>query len=202
MKHSAALAALVVTSLSLVALPALAQDQAATPAVHKAERGVHRMITRDAGPGRGAGILGLVCSDRGAEALEVALVRLSHSVDLTAEQQPLFDAFKTKALTTQTSFADACKAALPDTAADSKPDMLERLKSRLAVEQARLTAMTAILPDFETFYASLTDAQKADLVPRGMGLRDGGPGGRMGRGHGDDRDAPGRSLRMPAPGRS
>ncbi len=110
--------------------------------------------------------LGLVCSDRGAEALEIAFVRLSHRLDLAGEQQPLFDALRTKALTTQTSFADDCKAALPDRSAGTRPDLLDRLKSTLAIEEARLTALNAVLPEFEAFYGSLTDAQKDDLLPR------------------------------------
>jgi hypothetical protein len=203
-KHSAALAALVVTSLSLVALPTFAQDTTTTtPAVQKADRQIHRMVYRDAGPGpRAGGILGLVCSDHGAEALEIAFVHWSHALELTAEQQPLFDALKTNALTTQTSFADQCQAAMPDRTADAKPDLLEVLKARLAIEEAKLTAMNDLLPDFEAFYASLTDAQKADLMPRGFGHDDNGPGDRMGRGDGHDRGGPGRMFRMPAPGRS
>jgi hypothetical protein len=199
-KHSVTLAALVAASLSLVALPSLAQDT--TAAVQKADRQIHRMVNRDAGPGRGAGgILGLVCSDNGAEALEIAFVRWSHALELTAEQQPLFDALKAKALTSQTSFADQCQAARPDRSADAKPDLLEGLKARLAIEEARLTAMNALLPDFEAFYGSLTDAQKAKLMPR-LDRQGNGHGDRMGRGGGQDRGGPGRMLRMPAPGRS
>ena len=194
MKHPLALAALVVTTVGLTALPVVAQDQT-TPVAKRSDREVHRTINRDMGPGRGAGILGLVCSDRGAEALEIAFVRWSHSLELTTEQQPLFDALKTKALTTQTGFADECQAAMPDRTADAKPDLLDSLKARLAVEEAKLTAMNEILPDFEAFYGSLTDEQKASLMPGGD------RGDRMGRGFGADRDAPGRIHRMPAPGR-
>lgn len=195
MKHSIALAALVATSMSVVALPTLAQDTT-TPVAHKHDRQVHRMIHRDAGPGRGPGsVLGVICSPRGAEALEIAFVRWSHALELTAEQQPLFDTLKTKALTTQTSFADECQAAMPERTADARPDLLEHLKARLSLQQAELTAMNAILPDFEAFYASLTTAQKDGLMPRGFGPRDDGAGDRMGRGGHD------RPLRMPAPGR-
>lgn len=200
MKHSVALAALVVTSISLMALPIAAQDQT-VPVAQKADREIHRTVMRDGGMGRGGGFLGLVCSDRGAEALEIAFVRLSHRLELTAEQQPLFDTLKTKALTTQTSFADQCQAAMPDRSADARPDLLEGLKARLAVEEAQLTAMNAILPDFEAFYASLTDAQKADMLPPRMGMDGNGPGDRMGRGDHDGRNAPGRNFRLPAPGR-
>jgi hypothetical protein len=195
-KHSVALAALVATTIGFAAaVPAIAQDQAA-PIAAKADRQIHRMVIRDGGMGRGgAGILGLVCSDRGAEALEISFVRLSHRLDLTAEQTKLFDAFKTNALTTQTSFADACKAAMPDRTADAKPDLLERLKAGIAVDEARLTALNAVLPDFEAFYSSLTDEQKASLMP----WHDRGDDRGMGRG--DDRGGPGRMLRLPAPGR-
>lgn len=192
MKHAIALAALVVTSVGLTALPSVAQDQT-TPVAKKSDREVHRTIIRDGGMG-GPGILGLVCSPDGAEGLEVAFVRLSHRLDLTDEQKALFDTFKANALTTQTSFADDCEAALPDRTADTRPDLLERLKSGLAVQEARLTAMNAILPDFEAFYGSLTDAQKADLMPPRMILRDSGRDDRDGRG-GD------RHFRLPAPGR-
>lgn len=202
MKHTVALAALVVTSIGLTALPVYAQDTGA--AVQPVAREVHRNIVREAGPGRGAGmggILGLVCSDRGAEALEVAFVRLSHRIELTDAQQPLFDALKTKALTTQTSFADDCQAAMSDRTADAKPDLLEGLKARLAVEEAKLTAMNVLLPDFEAFYTSLTDEQKASLFPmRGDGPGD-RQGDRFGRGDQDDRNGPGRNHRLPAPGR-
>jgi hypothetical protein len=198
-KHSIALAALVVTSISLGALPTIAQDQT-TPVAQKSDREIHRTF-RDAGPGRGGlmggGILGLVCAPQGAEALEIAFVRLSHNLELTDEQTALFDTFKTKALTTQTSFADECQAALPDRTADTRPDLLERLKSGLALEEARLTAMNAVLPDFEAFYGSLTEEQKADLMP----LRGNDRGDRFGRGDGDDRGGQGRYLRGPAPGR-
>ncbi len=203
MKHSIVLAALIATSLGGAALPAVAQD--AGPVAVKADRQVHRLM-RNNGMGPGAGILGIVCSDRGAEALEIAFVRMSHRLELTAEQQPLFDTFKATALTTQTSFADECAAAKPDqAAADTAPDILERLKSSLAVEQARLDAMTAVLPDFEAFYASLTDEQKAQLLPhRGFMMRLDDRGGADRDAPGRDapgRDAPDRSTRAPAPGR-
>ena len=65
-------------------------------------------------------------------------------------------------------------------------------EARLKLEEARVAALTAVLPDFEAFYASLTDQQKADLMPRmGRGDREDGPG----------RDGMGRHMRLPAPGR-
>jgi hypothetical protein len=195
-KHTTALAALVIAAVSLASLPVVAQET--TPTANRGDREVHRTFIREDGGARGgAGILALVCSPRGAEALEVAFVRLSHRLDLTDTQQPLFDALKSKALTTQTGFADDCTAALPDRTAAEKPDMLERFKAGLAIEEARLAALTAVLPDFEAFYASLTDEQKTSLQPRRM-MRDRGMDDRGPR---PDRDAPGRMQRLPAPGR-
>jgi hypothetical protein len=201
-KHAIAIAALVATTVGTIALPVVAQDT--TQAVsRKADREIHRMMPRGA---RGS-VVSLVCSERGAEALEIAFVRLSHRIELTAEQQALFDTLRTDALTAQTAFADSCAAAWP--AADTgAPDLIARFKARLEIEQARLDAMTKLLPDLEAFYASLTDAQKAELLPQRGGFHR-GPGagaapapdrnapGRDAPG----RDAPGRTDRAPAPGR-
>src|SRR5688500_2240400 len=51
------------------------------------------------GPGNQGGLLALVCSDRGAERTEIGFVRLAHRLDITAEQQTLFDDLKSSALT-------------------------------------------------------------------------------------------------------
>ena len=204
MKTSLAIVALVATTIGLgTALPAFAQaaptppaapsatapaDQNAPHGMRQGGMGQHRI----AGPGRGmgpAGLLMLACSDKGAEALEIALVRMSHRLDLTADQQALFDAFRTKALTTETSFADTCKTSRPDRTADVKPDALARLKAGLAVDQARLTAMTDVLPDFEALFNSLSDKQKANLLPhRDWGMGHGA--GRFGDHGGKDRGGP------------
>jgi hypothetical protein len=211
MKTSLAIVALVATSIGLgTALPAFAQTAPAAPpaapaaaapadqdAPHRMMHrgmGQHRMVGPNRGMARGMGpaaLFQLACSDKGSEALEIALVRMSHRLDLTADQQALFDTFRTKALTTETSFADSCKASRPDRTADAKPDALTRLKSRLTIEQARLAAMNEVLPDFEALFNSLSDKQKADLLPhRGWG---------MGRGWGHDRGGMNRDATPPAP---
>jgi hypothetical protein len=192
MKSSHAIAALVATTLALGgALPAFAEGATTPTAMHWWNSGPRHMQPmgpgHNMGPGRGMagpmGLLRLACSDRGAEALEISLVRLSHRLNLTSEQQPLFDAFRTRALTTETSFADACKASRPDHG-NNRPDMLARLKSTLAIDQARLTALNDVLPDFEALYNSLSDQQKQALLPRrgfGIGM---GPGRWHGHGQG------------------
>ena len=212
MKSTLALAALVAASMGLSALPAAAQTTAPAPSAPPAaaEAAVPAPVAargKDHGRGdmrplRGRGemgpgsILDLACSDKGAEALELALVRLDHKFDLSADQQKLFDTFRTTALTTQTSFADSCKAAKPATTADAKPDFLARIKSRLAIDSAKLTALNEVLPSFEAFYNSLDATQKAELMPRrGMMMMQHNGRGDAGRG-----DA-GRMPRPPAPGR-
>jgi hypothetical protein len=122
------------------------------------------------------------CAPQAAERMETRLGRVSERLDLTADQLPLFDAFRTSALTAQTSFADAC-ATLP-AGPEASTDLIQRLEQRLEVDGARLTAMTELLPQFKAFYESLTDAQKAELMPmrgerqgmmQGKGHRHGGP---------------------------
>ncbi len=199
MKTSIAVAAFVAAAIGIGAvLPVLAQDTPApTPVASKSDRGPGPMGKMgkmdDRGPGRG-GLLMLGCAPDAAERLDVTFVRIQHRLDLTVDQQKLFDAFRTKALTSQTSFANACKTAMP-AVNDAKPDLLAQIKSGMTIDQARLTAMTAVLPDFEAFYASLTDAQKAKLLPhQGMG-KGFGKGGMDGGRH----DQRGGMDRQPAP---
>lgn len=130
-------------------------------------RNFHRIPMARAGMGPmgpGAGLVNLACSPRGAEALEIAFVRLSYRLDLTDTQQPLFDDLKTAALDAQKNFADTCKAARSD--ATAKADPLAAYKARIAVESAHLDALNSVMPKFETFVGSLDDAQKAKLVPQ------------------------------------
>ena len=130
----------------------------------------------------GRGILDLVCSARGAERLEHAFVTISHRVTLTDAQKPAFEALKTTALTAQTDFADTCKAAGDAIRADAKPDPVKALQTRLAVDTARVEALTTVLPKFEDFYKSLTPEQKTALEPArrhegfNQGQRPGKPG--------------------------
>ncbi len=184
MKTPTAIAALIVASIGLAALPALAQDtgSSSTPPP-PASPSAAAPATPDHGPGgrghmrlrgpmagdsasRPFAMLALACSDRGAGALEKMLDRSARRLDLSADQQKLFDAFRTKALTAQTGFADACKAARPDRTAQTRPDLLDRVRAGLAVDQTRLTALNEVFPDFEALYNSLSDQQKRHLVPR------------------------------------
>ena len=115
--------------------------------------------------GRG-GIAGLICSTDGATQLETRLADLATQLKLTTDQQPLFDAYQTAALSAQTSFADTCATAQPAAGTQPvPPDALTVLKDRVTHETAELAALNAVLPSFEALYNSLTDTQKADLMP-------------------------------------
>lgn len=183
MTRTLTLAALVVATLTAgAALPAAAQE-AASPADSSPKREMHmrgpgdhmalrdgrqregQRMMRDQRRG-GGGVVNLVCSPRGADRLEHRLLNLKQRTDPTAEQQALFDDFQAAALIAQTEFADACAASRPDRAAGTDLDMVDRLKTRLAVQQAYLDGMNTVLPAFEAFYDSLSDEQKAGLAPQ------------------------------------
>ncbi len=191
---SMTMAVLIVFIATSAAAPAFAQDQAGPNDHANDDPGRHMHLHGNNGPrgfwmhrdgpgetdmalrggpgGERGGLLGLVCSPEGADRLEHMLLTISQRTDLTTEQQPLFDTLKTAALTAQTDFADACAAALPDRGAEAaRPDLADRLKTRLDIEKAHVEAMAAVVPAFEAFYGSLTDAQKQQLEPRRDGMR-------------------------------
>ena len=124
------------------------------------------------GGGLRGNLLNIACGDRGAEALEIGFIHVQYSVKPTPAQQPLFDALKTSALADQKTFADACKSAMDQKTGDAgKPSILDRLQTRVTIENAKVTALNDVLPKFTAFYNSLTDDQKAKLEPRQGGPR-------------------------------
>jgi hypothetical protein len=187
-------AAMIVATLGLGAMApaALAQDQRpqAGPGAPRLQQDF-RFHDQD-GARRGGmrgGILQLVCNERGAERLEHFFVSISHRLELTAEQTPAFDALKAAALTAQTEFADTCATLLPEPGTTAElPNLVERVETRIKVDEARIAALSDVLPSLEAFYSSLTDEQKQKLdVPAQMrrehfGKRQGdGPGLRPGQ---------------------
>lgn len=172
---SAAIVALVAGTVGFapaaIAQQAPGAGQQVTPGQHqmmvRGTHGNHRFQMHNArGPGGGA-LLNLVCSDEAAERAEIGFVRLSYRLELTPEQQGLFDDLKAAALTAQTEFADQCTApvaATPDAQA-TLPDPVERLTAQIANDTLRVELMQDLLPSLEALYASLTDEQKASLQP-------------------------------------
>ena len=119
---------------------------------------------------RSGALLDLVCADNGAERTELGFVRLSYRLELTPEQKTLFDDLRSSALTAQTKFADQCsKPGAPDaTAANAQPvppTPVERLTAQIGNDTVRLELLQGLLPKLDAFYSSLTDEQKATLMP-------------------------------------
>jgi hypothetical protein len=142
--------------------------------------------------GMHGGMLDFACGDRGAEALEIAFVHINYAVKPTAEQAPLLDALKTTALADQKKVADTCQTAIAGNA--GKATMLDRMQTRLTLDNARVAALTDVLPKFKAFYDSLTDDQKAKLEPPAGfgGPRMGANGGRWNHQNWEHRFGPGR----------
>lgn len=173
------IAALVIATIATGAAPAFAEDQSAGPTAGAAGQmqfqpgpNSGRFMMRHMGReemGLGGGMLAVACSRDGADRLEHMLLTIEQRTDPTAEQQPLYDTLKSSVTKAQSDFAAACAAALPDTADSTSKSLADRLKMRLEVEKAHVEAMTAVIPAFEAFYNSLSDAQKQALEARGDG---------------------------------
>lgn len=202
MKSPLAIAALIAASLTIgAAVPAFSQDassSSALPPPAATDQG-NGPMGNHMGPGgkgphwgrRGGmdgmgrlGMLVLACSDKGSDKLGKVLDRAGKRLQLSDDQQKLFDTFKTQALAAEGTFASTCQSARPQQMAGTHPDMLARMKAGLAIEQARLTALNAVLPDFEALYTSLSDQQKQHLFPHGRHMRPGPDG------NGPDQSAP------------
>jgi hypothetical protein len=118
---------------------------------------VGEMSSRHSGPS------GFLTLDRGPEAVELALVRLSYALELTAEQQPLFDAFETAAIQAATDYA-ATMDAQPDDG--TQPDPSTWLDTQIAVQSARLNALQSIAPSATALFESLSETQLGLLTPQ------------------------------------
>lgn len=189
-----AIVALMTASIGLGAVaPVLAQDAAPTPPPAQSEAGeTPPAPTADRGmrmgPGIGPGMrhgggMDIFDIGRGAEAIEIALVRLSHAIDLTDEQTALMETLKTEALAAAETFETATQDLRPTPPVEGEtpamPDMSERFADRIAIQTAQLEALEAVQPAFTAFFDSLTDTQKTELMPQG-GEGFGGPGKHLG----------------------
>lgn len=149
--------------------------------------------------GGGAFVGNMLDFRRGAEGIEVALVRLSHRITLSAEQQPLFDSFKTAAIAAANDFATARADLRPDTATTTTaPSMSERLDKQITLQKARLKTLETVQPSAKAFFDSLTPEQLTQLSKRSDRAMRGDRDGRRGAG---DYARPGRKgdIQRPAP---
>lgn len=174
-----ALAVALAGTMGVAAVPASFAQDTTKPAAPQAQvkqpgqdmqrvqhwRAHHGRVNPDRGGG--PGLLDLITSPRGSEGLDVAFVRLSHRITLTDAQKPLFDDFKTTAMTAQKTYADAVEAAVKAAAPEGQHvDLVTGVKTRLAVDEARLQALNSVMPKLEAFVNSLTDTQKAALTAK------------------------------------
>jgi len=207
-----AIVALLTASVGLTAIaPVWAQETTspaqieAQPAIdNPAEPGQRGFRPFNHGPRRNGDFGNVLNVERGAENVEVALVRLGYRLDLTSEQQALLDALKTSAIAAARDFAGAAEnlRPTPPSAGETPamPDISTRLENRIALEKARLAALEAVQPAAEAFFDSLTEAQQAQLAPRrpDQGWQHGRPGQHHGFGqHGPRHGGP---AGQPAPG--
>ncbi|MDC9825706.1 Spy/CpxP family protein refolding chaperone [Devosia sp. ZB163] len=160
-------ASLFAALVAALGLTAMSPTFAAGPQHQRHDTGRMLEFRRDGGAFRFAQFS---CNDRAADRLERRLDRMAGRLELTKEQEKLFEDFRTSALTAQTEFADQCDTIRPGaTASKERADLIQRLEQRLKFDEARLAAMSELLPHFKTFYGSLTDTQKHELMPgRGM----------------------------------
>ena len=190
--QTTAIVALMTAAVGLSAIaPSFAQTAAApaAPAATEQAQGkgdMAQLRQRDGqrqGGQRGPG--GMIGFEHGAEGIEIALVRLSHAIDMTPEQQALFDTFKTEALAAAASFSTAVEGLRPAAPATGetaeRPDMSEMMQNRIAAQSAQLAALESVQPSMTAFFDSLTDEQKAELAPQ-RGERGGMGKGQMGKG--------------------
>ncbi len=114
-----------------------------------------------------------VCNDKAAERIETGLTRMAARLDLTDAQTTTFETFKTAALSAQAAFAQSCdqfKMANQDQPKENL-GLIDRLNNRQAMMGAQLSSMGDVMPEFEAFFTSLTDEQKAQMRPNRMGNR-------------------------------
>ena len=167
------IAAAIVGSLSLAAFAPAAYAQGPGNAGPRADGAHTHAQQMKRGPGGPAGFLRLMCTEKGAERMENVLGKVSEKLELSSAQQSLFAEFEKTSLTAQTEFADSCVK--PPRGKDG--DVVDRLKAHQSNLTATVSAMDEIIPEFEAFFDSLTDEQKAKL---GKGARRGARGGPRG----------------------
>ena len=189
---TSAIVALMTASIGLGAVaPALAQDAPPPPAAEAPATDIAKPPAQIMRRGGGVGFFDMA---RGAEAVEIAIVRLSHAIDLTEEQTVLLEDLKTDALAAAAAFETATQGLRPsataegDTAA-ARPSISERFDNHIALQAAQLAALEAVQPSFTAFFDSLTDDQQAALQPE-RGDRP-GPAGHHGGGFGQRPVGPG-----------
>jgi hypothetical protein len=101
-------------------------------------------------------LFGRMCGPRTAGFAEWRLDRLERVIKPTDAQRAKFDEFKAAS----NKAAEAMRAACPTDVPTTMVGRMEAMEKRL---DAMLQAVKTVRPALETFYATLSDEQKADL---------------------------------------
>lgn len=156
--------------LTTLAVPAYAQPLGGggMPQARQIEGGkahAHRPGTGIA-QHRPGGLVEALLGARDAEAADVAIVRLSHRLDLTEAQQALLDALKVDVLAAREAI-DAARQAIAPVAEDEAAtlDLTARYAGMVAMTSARAEALAYVQPAFDAFIATLDAQQLETLSP-------------------------------------
>lgn len=160
----------IVTSLiSATAFTGLHGTAFTQPVSDNAERvqGVERENKGDyrhRGSRQGVGFFHVMCREVDEERINRFFEQAGTRLDITADQQSVFNDLKSAVTNAQRSFSAKCQA----TRQDRSENAVERLQTRQTMLEARLEANKQILPAFEAFYVKLNDAQKQTIDAMGQ----------------------------------
>ena len=117
----------------------------------------------------GATTLASLCSDQAANFTRLPAERIEEVVKPVGQQQSAFEKLKQ----TSANVADQLRASCPAQIAESPVARLEEMQNRL---NAMVQAVKALRPTLATFYASLSDEQKAQFNILGQNTGSGSGG--------------------------
>lgn len=152
-------------------LPAYAQPFGGERGFTQRIEGGHAHSFRPVGPGAAmmgqrGNLLEVLLSGRGAEAMDVAAVRLMHQLSLDAEQQALLEDLRLAALGAVEELQTAREEMAQVTEAQDAPDLVARYSGLVAMTTARADALEAMQPAYEAFVGSLNEEQISALAPQ------------------------------------
>ncbi len=149
-------------TLSVTALAGLISATTLVPAASAAgPRPGQNIAPRIAGP------VQLVCAENAQARIERGLERLENRLELTQTQSTALENFRTALLAAQADYSEVCARVKPVAGDETeRPDLIDRLNARHTLMNAQVEAMGGLIPEFEKFFDSLTDEQKAQMRPR------------------------------------
>jgi hypothetical protein len=101
-----------------------------------------------------AGNMAAVCNQQAGSLIDLPVQRIEQVVQPTAQQQSAFDDLKKAAQNASDQLQSSCPTAVPK----SPVARLDTIETRLS---AMADAIKSVRPNLQTFYASLSDEQKA-----------------------------------------